>query len=405
MKKIFKVLFLIVVSAIVVWYLIGFFLNLEQETETESKSKISLKSLYGKYYLDRHIINMLTHREELLKPFYDANIYSIYGSIEGPMSFLSYYNDDLDKYYTNILKNPLSQEQIDKLITEIQQNFKFPEKDPLFPIDPNTRRFYREKETAYLVLGTNLVPLIPFFESHLAEGKNYPEAVYGLIHTREYGIPTLLKTQESDFAPLRELGLTGLTTLAQYTYLENPPPKEISEEVLPYFKQYLSNPSSNRLLIDDPNRLSFEIYLDTVRCMAIEGLFFYSRSPEDCRGMILQQAIQAENPAVRYYAVMRLWYLQVRFGSMDSKTKEALQQIANNPEEEFFIRALAYNGLSCPLNRDDCENSERSLYLFYFANNELCRGLMESIPPFQAPLLPLEGVYPLTWGERGYWIY
>ena len=39
MKKIFKVLFLIVVSAIVVWYLIGFFLNLEQETEPDDIEK------------------------------------------------------------------------------------------------------------------------------------------------------------------------------------------------------------------------------------------------------------------------------------------------------------------------------------------------------------------------------
>ena len=361
---------------------------------------ISWSDVSSAFHGDRHEVNIVTHLNEIIKPVPDANIASIYNP-KGIASYLDLGPFFLESYLSARTTNFFSPEGIESIRSDLQSAFVVRENTPLFPIDSNMHFYYSKKEKVYLVLGTNLVPLIPFFESHLAEGKNYPEAVYGLIHTREYGIPTLLKTQESDFAPLRELGLTGLTTLAQYTYLENPPPKEISEEVLPYFKQYLSNPSSNRLLIDDPNRLSFEIYLDTVRCMAIEGLFFYSRSPEDCREMILQQAIQAENPAVRYYAVMRLWYLQVRFGSMDSKTKEALQQIANNPEEEFFIRALAYNGLSCPLNRDDCENSERSLYLFYLANNELCRGLMGSIPTFQTPLLPLRATAVPTWGLYG----
>ena len=100
--------------------------------------------------------------------------------------------------------------------------------------------------------------------------------------------------------------------------------------------------------------------------------------------------------------MMYLWYLQVRFGSMDSKTKEALQQIANNSEEEVFVRTLAYRGISCPLNRDDRENSERSLYLFYLANNMLSRGLMNSIPNFQSPLLPFIGTAPVTYLMEGY---
>ena len=360
---------------------------------------VHINEIWSKFNSGPHYeLNKIVYLDEIVKSVLDENISFIYNP-GGTVAYQILDSNVIEQYQN--ATNLLSSKGIKNTLIDIEKYFVIPGQGSLFPIDSNAHLYYANKEKFYLALGTNLVPLIPLFESHLAEGKNYPEAVYALIHTREEGIPSLLKTQESDFAPLRELGLTGLTTLAQYTYLENPPPKEITEEVLPYFKQYLSNPSSNRLLIDDPNRLSFEIYLDTVRCMAIEGLFFYSRSPEDCREMILQQAIQAENPAVRYYAVMRLWYLQVRFGSMDSKTKEALQQIANNPEEEFFIRALAYNGLSCPLNRDDCENSERSLYLFYLANNELCRGLMGSIPTFQTPLLPLRATAVPTWGLYG----
>ena len=319
-----------------------------------------------------------------MKSVLDENISFIYNP-GGTVAYQILDSNVIEQYQN--ATNLLSSKGIKNTLIDIEKYFVIPGQGSLFPIDSNAHLYYANKEKFYLALGTNLVPLIPLFESHLAEGKNYPEAVYALIHTREEGIPSLLKTQKSDFAPLRELGLTALTTLAQYIYLEKPPSQEISEEVLPYFKQYLSNSSSNRLPIEDPNYLTFEIYLDTVRCMAIEGLFFYSRSPEDCREMILQQAIQAENPAVRYYAVMRLWYLQVRFGSMDSKTK--------------FIRAFAHSGLSCPLNRDDCENSERSLYLFYLANNELCRGLMGSIPTFQTPLLPLRATTVPTWGLYG----
>ena len=362
---------------------------------------ISWSDVSSAFHGDRHEVNIVTHLNEIIKPVPDANIASIYNP-KGIASYLDLGPFFLESYLSARTTNFFSPEGIESIRSDLQSAFVVRENTPLFPIDSNMHFYYSKKEKVYLVLGTNLVPLIPFFESHLAEGRNYPEAVYALIHTREEGIPSLLKTQQSDFAPLRELGLTGLTTLAQYTYLENPPPKEISEEVLPYFKQYLSNPSSNRLPMENPDHLIFEIYLDTVRCMAIEGLFFYSRSAEDCREMILQQALQAENPAVRYYAVMHLWYLQVRFGSMDSKTKEALQQIANNSEEEVFVRTLAYRGISCPLNRDDRENSERSLYLFYLANNMLSRGLMNSIPNFQSPLLPFIGTAPVTYFMEGY---
>ena len=269
---------------------------------------------------------------------------------------------------------------------------------PVFPLDDregSCAPAYLEIHQIGQILNTNLIPLIPFLFLQFKPNKAYPSAMYLLIHPRQNGIASLIKTQQSDAAPIRELGLCSLAAAAQSVYLESLPPQEISNQVLPLFKQYLAHPSTNRLDKSNSDYFHFGIYLDTVRCMAIDGLFFYSQTPEDCREILIRETKESTNPVHRFHALTRLWLLQERFETPDSITHKTFQEIAANPKEEIFIRNLAQQASLCPARQffleTDMEHLLPDEYYIYSKAADMTKNLLISLPSFQSPLLPIAG--------------
>ena len=105
--------------------------------------------------------------------------------------------------------------------------------------------------------------------------------------------------------------------------------------------------------------------------MAIDGLFFYSQTPEDCREILIRETKESTNPVHRFHALTRLWLLQERFETPDSITHKTFQEIAANPKEEIFIRNLAQQASLCPARQ-------------FFLETDM-------VPSFQSPLLPIAG--------------
>ena len=209
---------------------------------------------------------------------------------------------------------------------------------------PNNIENLKQLEKVFLFLNTDLIPLIPFLEENFDNIPAFPAIVCALINIGEEALPSLLKTQSLDSELQRHLGLFGISAIALDLHaIQEEPSPELAQKARDAFLRYIENPSTNRFSPDSHNYNLFESYLNSIFCLALNGLTLYSSSPEQCMPILQKEAAQHSDPTVRWFALTQLGFIRNRFHleNTDPDFAEPILKITQSAEEELMVKTLA----------------------------------------------------------------
>ena len=328
--------------------------------------------------------------------FYNVSLFELKSSSLNGLNLLknqdkiNYYSFDSSLYEALAEYNILGQEailtQISNIILNI--NIPFPITDSKPPLsetssqDPYT--YLKQLERVFLFLNTDLIPLIPFLEENFDNTPAFPAIICALINMGEAGLPSLLKTQSLDSELQRHLGLFGMACIAQDCHLRKSSfPSEYAEEVHTVFLRYLQTPSTNHFPMDSPCYNHFENYLNSIFCLALNGLTLTSSSLEQCLFILQREAAQHPDPTVRWFALTQLGFILNHFTlkNADPVFADPLLKIAQSTEEKLMIRTLAET-LLCSFEETPDEDPE---YYYPFGRLADCINMTR----VQLPALPV----------------
>ena len=210
-------------------------------------------------------------------------------------------------------------------VTNELTSFKFTFPEELEQNQDNIKKLERLRKICG-IMETNLVPLIPFYESNLETNCNFVGAAYGLLALKQAGFPSLMKALTNNHsATVQAIGMRSIVKLgwrAVHDYDETIDPN-IAKEVLPLILPYLEHTT------------------DLIRRDAVLGLDVYCTSPEECVPTLLQIALTDSSNIIRVSALRRIKDVLKRFESSDPQTIEAIRLIMNDPDQQKSVRAVA----------------------------------------------------------------
>ncbi len=193
--------------------------------------------------------------------------------------------------------------------------------------NPNNIQKISRLKKIYDLMGTNLVSLIPFYESNLETNCNFVCAIYGLTSLSQAGVPSLMKALTNHSSALQEMGMTGVVMAGwdAVTYYDETINPDIAKKVLPLLLPYLHHPS------------------EEVRMQVMTGLQVYCTAPEESIPALLECALTDSDDFVKVRAIRSVLGILKRFEVSDSKVVDTMTKIANDEQEHEDLRnAMKY---------------------------------------------------------------
>ena len=174
--------------------------------------------------------------------------------------------------------------------------------------------------TAFEIFGTNLAPVAQDFVANLNIHSNFIGALNAFVVMGGQGLPYVDEALTNDESPIRFAAVSAVMKMGQ----TNP---EIAAETVPTLIQLLKDQSAS------------------VRCLAGESLGLYCTKPEVSVPALLDCARKDTDAVVRCQAIKAVGKIQARFGTTNSETHLALENISTQ-DESPSVRACAMRVLT-----------------------------------------------------------